>query len=73
MTLKTIPDGSVTSPLSFSAGAVAAGLKYRPLAVTAKDTLDWWETLPEERKARRRAGLAPEKEEGVLKAWHERE
>ncbi|KPK05163.1 MAG: hypothetical protein AMS20_07195 [Gemmatimonas sp. SG8_28] len=52
--------------------AVAAGLKYRPLAVTAKDTLDWWEALPEERKVRRRAGLAPEKEQAVLRAWHER-
>jgi 2'-hydroxyisoflavone reductase len=50
--------------------AVAAGLKYRPLAVSAKDTLDWWQTLPEERKNRARAGLAPEKEERVLAAWH---
>jgi 2'-hydroxyisoflavone reductase len=53
--------------------AVAAGLTYRPLAVTAKDTLDWWNAQPEERKARRRAGLAPEKEQRVLAAWHERE
>lgn len=50
--------------------AVAAGLKYRPLAVSAKDTLDWWQTLPEERRGRTRAGLAPEKEEQVLAAWH---
>ncbi len=50
--------------------AVAAGLTYRPLAVSVKDTLDWWQTLPEERRARPRAGLAPEKEEAVLAAWH---
>ncbi len=50
--------------------AVAAGLRYRPLAVSAKDTLDWWWTLPEERRGRTRAGLAPEKEERVLAAWH---
>ena len=50
--------------------AVAAGLKYRPLAVSAKDTLDWWQTLPEERRARPRAGLASEKEASVLAAWH---
>ncbi len=53
--------------------AVAAGLKYRPLAVTAKDTIDWWKTLPEERRAQPRAGLAPEREVEVLAAWHARE
>jgi 2'-hydroxyisoflavone reductase len=53
--------------------AVAAGLKYRPLAVTAKETLDWWLAQPEERRASPRAGLAPEKEEKVLAAWHARE
>lgn len=53
--------------------AVAAGLKYRPLAVTAKDTLDWWATLPEERRASPRTGLAAEKEARVLAAWHARQ
>ncbi len=53
--------------------AVAAGLEYRPLAVTAKDTLDWWWTLPEEKRANPRAGLDPEKEERVLAAWHVRQ
>lgn len=52
--------------------AVAAGLRYRPLAVTARDTLEWWETLPEERRAEPRAGLAPEKEKKVLAAWQAR-
>lgn len=52
--------------------AVAAGLKYRPLASTASDTLDWWMTLPEERRASPRAGLAAEKEKEVLAAWHAR-
>ena len=51
--------------------AVAAGLEFRPLAMTAKDTLDWWATLPEERTASPRAGLDPEKEKRVLAAWHE--
>jgi 2'-hydroxyisoflavone reductase len=53
--------------------AVAAGLKYRPLAVTAKDTLDWWKTLPEDRRVQPRAGLAAEREVEVLAAWHARE
>ena len=52
--------------------AVAAGLTYRPLAATAKDTLDWWKTLPKERTAKPRAGLDPNKEKTVLEAWHQR-
>ncbi|UCC71848.1 MAG: NAD-dependent epimerase/dehydratase family protein [Gemmatimonadota bacterium] len=53
--------------------AVGAGLEYRPLAVTAKDTLDWWKTLPEERRASPGAGLDAEREREVLAAWHGRE
>ena len=49
--------------------AVSAGLTYRPLAQTARDTLDWWHTLSEERKKNPKAGLAPDKEEKVLKKW----
>jgi 2'-hydroxyisoflavone reductase len=52
--------------------SVAAGLKYRPLADTAKATIDWWKAQPEERTAQPRAGLAPEREAEVLAAWHAR-
>jgi 2'-hydroxyisoflavone reductase len=52
--------------------SVAAGLKYRPLADTAKATIDWWKAQPEERTAEPRAGLAPEREAEVLAAWHAR-
>jgi 2'-hydroxyisoflavone reductase len=48
------------------------GLRFRPLAVTAKDTLDWYKTLPVERRAKPRAGLPSEKEAEVLAAWHAR-
>lgn len=48
--------------------AVSAGLTYRPLAVTARDTLEWFRTLPPERQAAPRAGLPTEKEERVLAA-----
>ena len=72
MTAWVPPRGETAGSAMFSnARAVAAGLTYRPLAVTAKDTLDWWQTLPETRRARRRAGLAPEKEREVLAKWHE--
>jgi 2'-hydroxyisoflavone reductase len=50
--------------------AVAAGLTFRPLAVTTVDTLAWYRTLPAERQAQPRAGLAPDKEQKVLAAWH---
>lgn len=50
--------------------AVAAGLTFRPLAVTAADALAWYRTLPAERQAQPRAGLAPDKEQRVLAAWH---
>jgi 2'-hydroxyisoflavone reductase len=53
--------------------AIAAGLDFRPLAVTARDTLTWWNDLPEDRRANPRAGLAADKEAKVLAAWHARE
>ncbi len=53
--------------------AIAAGLAFRPLADTARDTLAWWETLPAERREEPRAGCPPELETEVLAAWHARE
>jgi 2'-hydroxyisoflavone reductase len=53
-----------------SAKAQAAGLTYRPLDTTVADTLAYWRALPEERRAKPKAGLAPEREAAVLKAWH---
>lgn len=59
-----------------NAKAVAAGLTFRPLADTAKATLDWHKTRPEaEQKAMmegRIAGIPPEKEAEVLAAWKAR-
>ena len=52
--------------------AIAAGLKFRPLADTARDTLTWWNGLPEERRAKPRAGLPREMEAEVLAAWKKR-
>jgi 2'-hydroxyisoflavone reductase len=55
------------------AKAVAAGLTFRPLADTAKVTLDWHKTRPEaEQKAMLEgaiAGISPAKEAEVLAAW----
>jgi 2'-hydroxyisoflavone reductase len=46
--------------------AIAAGLTYRPLPLTAADTLTWLRTLPSERQAQLRAGLRPEREAELL-------
>lgn len=51
------------------ARAVARGLRFRPVADTARDTLAWWRTLPEERRAKLRAGISAEREREVLAAW----
>lgn len=52
--------------------SVAAGLTYRPLAVTAADTLAFWKSLSKERRAKPKAGLKRERETEVLAAWHAR-
>ena len=49
--------------------AIGKGLTFRPLAETAKATLDWFKTLPPERQAKLGAGIAPDKEKAVLAAW----
>ncbi|WP_433934332.1 NAD-dependent epimerase/dehydratase family protein [Sorangium cellulosum] len=46
-----------------------AGLKFRAVQDTVKDTLSWWKTLPPERQSRPRAGLSPEREAELLGAW----
>jgi 2'-hydroxyisoflavone reductase len=50
--------------------AVAAGLRFRPLSETVRDTLEWDLTRPADTE--RRAGLAREKEREVLDAWQAR-
>jgi 2'-hydroxyisoflavone reductase len=49
---------------------VEKGLTFRPLAVTAKDTLDYHFSRPAEQQNPLRAGLSPEREAEVLAAWH---
>lgn len=54
------------------ARAVTAGLTFRPLGDTVRSTLAFWDSLPEERRAKMRAGLAPEKEAATLAALKEK-
>ena len=55
-----------------TARAQAIGLRTRPLEETVADTLEFWRALPAERRAKPKAGLAPEREASVLAAWHAR-
>ena len=51
--------------------AVAAGMTFRPLAVTAMDTLAWWKERPGTDGASLRAGYSLRREREVLAAWRE--
>ncbi|HLZ76730.1 NAD-dependent epimerase/dehydratase family protein [Phenylobacterium sp.] len=51
------------------ARALKAGLTYRPLPLTAGDTLAWFKTQPAERQAKLRSGLTPERETALLAQW----
>jgi 2'-hydroxyisoflavone reductase len=50
--------------------AIAAGLAFRSVPATAKDTLAWFKTLPEDRRGKLGAGITAEKETELLAAWH---
>jgi len=52
------------------AKAIAAGLTFRAVAATAKDTLAWFKTLPVDRRGKLSAGISAEKEKELLAAWH---
>ena len=52
--------------------AIAKGLAFRPLAETVKDTLAWWATVPEERRAKPRFIITPEIEARALLDWKAR-
>jgi 2'-hydroxyisoflavone reductase len=53
-----------------NARALAKGLTFRPLALTAKDTLDYYLGQSESEQVKLRAGLDPAREQEVLAAWH---
>ena len=55
-----------------NARARSAGLTFRPLAVTAVDSLEWFNAAPADAQARmlKGAGLAADRERQVLASWH---
>jgi 2'-hydroxyisoflavone reductase len=48
--------------------AQGAGLRYRPLEETIRDTLEWEQSRPPDRA--RNAGLSATNERALLAAWH---
>ena len=55
-----------------NAKVVAAGMTFRPVADTVRDTLAWWGTTPEARRAAPRFGIRPDQEAAALAAWGRR-
>src|SRR4029434_722284 len=51
--------------------ALNKGLTFRPLDVTARDTLAWFTSLPPARQSHPKAGLSAEREAEVLAAWQQ--
>ena len=49
--------------------AVDAGLTFRPLSETARDTLEWDKTRPDEEREDRSFGWSRQREREVLEAW----
>jgi 2'-hydroxyisoflavone reductase len=52
--------------------AIAAGLTFRPLETTIRDTLAWWPSVPEARRSAPKFSVTPELEAKALADWHAR-
>ena len=70
------PESAGFSAVSI-ARALEKGLTFRPLAVTARDTLEWHKQRPEAARTRQQTapnapGLRPDREQAVLAAWKAR-
>lgn len=69
-----IPAWAPGDPLMYVsvARAVAAGLTYRPFAVTALDTIVWDKGRPAAERAKRAAGISRAREAELLALWKKR-
>ena len=52
--------------------AIAAGLTFRPLAATLRDTAAWWPTVPQARRDKPKFTITPEQEAQALTDWRKR-
>jgi 2'-hydroxyisoflavone reductase len=51
---------------------IKAGMKFRPLETTARDTLEWFESVPGADGTKLKNGLPPEREAELLAKWKAR-
>jgi 2'-hydroxyisoflavone reductase len=54
-----------------AARAIAKGLRFRPVEESARDSLAWWNAQSEERRAKKRPGISPDREAEILARWHQ--
>jgi 2'-hydroxyisoflavone reductase len=52
--------------------ALDAGLTFRPLETTLRDTLAWWPSVPQARRDKPRFNITPEIEAAALADWKNR-
>ena len=64
------PEDQIPFEAVDSSRALAAGLRFRPVEETARDTLDWVRSRPQ--GVELRAGFSPAFEDEVLGRWHGR-
>src|ERR1700742_3952695 len=66
-----IPESGESAAFAEANGskALAAGMAIRPVQPTVNDTLAWHLKRPEAERAKLQAGLTPEREQELLKAW----
>ena len=69
-----VPSGGETAGFAkvSNTRAINAGLTFRPIGDTARVTLEWFQTLPADRRSKLRAGLSQDREAKVLAAWKAR-
>lgn len=54
------------------ARAVEKGLRSRPVLATVRETLEWWQALPESDRRKTVGGIKPDREAQVLAALRQR-
>ncbi len=52
--------------------AIAAGLSFRPVEQTLRDTLAWWPSVPDARREKPKFTISVEQELAALNDWHAR-
>ncbi len=67
-----VPAAEATLSTVNARRAIDRGLRFRPLAETAADTLAWWNSEPADRRQTMRAGLTAEREAALLAEWKKR-